>query len=203
MVVIELMQDFLASLLVAMTFFGLPLIIVSANRYAVRMRAVREFAQIPLLLKLTIGGGGALGIFIVCIAAKPEFVLPALIFASPGPWDITIVEFLRYRVNPLAFDYVEAAQTILSGGLFDGLNLLLLSAAGSLTAAIAICVRVWYIREAVLATLLCLLTVLCTAYLVVYACAGFMWLLNHMNFLIFIVPLVFVRKYARLFRSIP
>ena len=199
---IELLQDFLASLLVALTFFGLPVIIVSANRRAVRMPAVREFAQIPLLPKLTIGGGGALGIFIVCIAAKPELVRPALIFASPGPWDITFVEFLRYRVNPLAFDYVGAARVILSGGLFDSLNLLLLFVAGSLTAAIAICIRVWYVREAVLASLLCLLTVLSTAYLVVYACAGFVWLLNHMNFLIFIVPLVFVRKYARLFRSI-
>ena len=199
---IELLQDFLASLLVALTFFGLPVIIVSANRRAVRLPAVREFAQIPLLPKLTIGGGVALGIFIACVAAKPELVRPALIFASPGPWDITFVEFLRYRVNPLAFDYVGTARLVLTGGLFDGLNLLLLSVAGSLTAAIAICIRVWYVREAVLASSLCLLTVLSTAYLVVYACAGFIWLLNHMNFLIFIVPLVFVRKYARLFRSI-
>ena len=203
MVLIELLQDFLGSLLVALTVFGLPVIIVRANRHAVRRPAVREFAQIPLLPKLTIGGGIALGIVIACIAAKPEFVEPSKIFASPGPWDITLVEFLRYRVNPLAFDYVGAARVIHSGGLFDSLTLLVLFVAGALTASIVICIRVWYIREAMLASLLCLLTVLCTAYLVVYACAGFMWLLNHMNFLIFIVPLMLVRKYSRLFRSIP
>lgn len=199
----DLLQDFLASLLVVLTFLGLPVIIVSANRRAVRMPAVREFVQIPLLPKLTISGGIVLGVVIACLAAKPELVRPAQIFASPGPWDITFVEFLRDRVNPLAFDYAAAARAIHAGGPFDGLALSLLFVAGALTAAISICFRVWYIRGAMLASSLCLLTILCTAYLVVYACAGFMWLLNHMNFLIFIVPLMFVRKYARLFGSIP
>lgn len=201
--VAELLGDFLESLLVALTFFGLPVIIFSANRRAVRMPAIREFAQIPLLAKLTVGAGLVLGVVIACIAAKPEFVRPAQIFASPGPWDITFVEFLRYRVNPLAFDYAEAERAIRSGGLFGGLTLSLLLVVGALTAAIAICIRVWYIREAMLASSLCLLTVLCTAYLVVYAAAGFLWLLNHANFLIFLMPLILVRKYARFFRGVP
>ena len=199
----ELLRDFFESLLVALIFFGLPVIVISANRRALRMPAIREFAQIPLLAKLTVGAGLVLGVAVACIAAKPELVRPAQIFATPGPWDITFVEFLRYRVNPLAFDYAGAARAIRSGGLFGGLALSLLLVAGALTAAIAICIRVWYIREAMLASALCLLTVLCTAYLVVYAGAGFLWLLNHVNFLIFLAPLILVRKYARMFRSIP
>lgn len=200
---VDLVARLLASGLTAVAFLALPLAIVSANRHAVRVPPIREFVEIPLLPKLTIGAGLVLGAAAARLAATPDLVHPARIFASPGPWDLTFLEFLRERVNPLAFDYAGAAQLVAAGDLPAGIAAALGAAAGATLAAIAVCLRVWYAREAALAAAMCVVTVACTAYLVFYACAGSLWLLNHLNFLAFMTPLVLVRRYARFFRNIP
>ena len=199
----ELALDLLRSGLTALAFVALPIALVSVNRHAVRIRPIEEFVQIPLLPKLTITGGIVLGIALASHAATPELVHPAQIFAAAGPWDITFGEFLAERVNPLAFDYAAAAREIESRSVFAKGNVLLAYAGSALAVAIVLCTRTWDGPKAVLAGTVCVMTVACSAYIVFYVCAGLLWALNHLNFLVFLTPFMLTKKYSAFFRKIP
>ena len=99
-----------------------------------------------------------------------------------------------------AFEYgvlVRAAERS------EALRMVLLLTGTTLFLSTLICIRIWYFPEALLASLLCLLIELTTAYGVFYTLTLMVWLLNQLNFLVFMVPALMVWGVGMARRRIP
>jgi hypothetical protein len=163
-------------------FVGLPVMLIGVARYGIRQVVAPEYIQIPLLIKLTVTAGLILGVGLLAAVARPDYYHVEQVLGVGGPWDLSIGEFLRYRVNPLRLDL---------GAVIDALrfddprgNLAILFATPAILTAIMIiaCFGYWQPLAAAICALVSLGAIVIIAYVVFYLVCGALWIANLFNF---------------------
>jgi hypothetical protein len=163
-------------------FVGLPVMLAGVARYGIRQVAAPEYIQIPLLIKLTVTAGLILGVGLLAAVARPDYYLVEQVLRVNGPWDLSLGEFLRYRVNPLRLDL---------GGVIDALrfddprgNLAILFATPAILAVVMViaCFGYWQPHAAAVCALVSLGAIVIIAYVVFYLVCGVLWIANLFNF---------------------
>ena len=163
-------------------FLGVPVVLAGIARYGIRQVAAPEYIQIPLLIKLTVTAGLILGVGLLAAVARPEHYVLEQVLRVSGPWDLSIGEFLRDRVNPLRLDL---------GGVIDALrfddprgNLAVLFATPAILAAVMVlaCYGYWQPLAGTTCALVSLGAIVIIAYVVFYLVCGALWTANLLNF---------------------
>jgi hypothetical protein len=179
-------------------FLGVPVALIGIARYGIRQVAEPEYVQIPLLLKLTITAGLLLGVGVLVALARPEYYLLEQVLRVGGPWDLSLGEFLRYRVSPVRLDVGAVVEAL----RFDDprRNLAVLFLAPAILAAVLVvaCYRYWEPLAATSCALVSLAAIVIIAYVVFYLACGVLWIANLLNFwaLLVILALYQWRKHA-------
>jgi hypothetical protein len=182
----------------AAIFLGVPIALIGLARYCIRQVAEPEYIEIPLLIKLTVTAGLILGVGLLAAVARPEYYLLEQVLRTGGPWDLSLGEFLRYRVSPVQLDVEAVVDTL----RFDDprRNLAVLFVTPAILAAVMVvaCYRFWQPLAATSCALVSLGAIVIVAYVVFYLACGALWLANLLNFwaLLVILALYQWRRHA-------
>jgi hypothetical protein len=187
-----------ARLVAGAIFLGIPITLIGIARYAIHQVAEPEYLEIPLLIKLTITAGGILGVGLLAAVARPEYYFLEQVLRVGGPWDLSLGEFLRYRVSPLRLDLDEVIDTLRYDDPRRNLAVLFLTPAILATILVIACYRFWEPRAAATSALVSLGAIIIIAYVVFYLVCGALWIANLLNFWALLVILVLYqwRKHA-------
>ena len=173
---------------------ALPILLFAAATRAVN--GVTD-ARLPLtpyieLAALAVGVGG--GAVILSTSIDPATIAPGEVFRAGGPWDAGFLEFLADRANPFAYDLSAVLPLPFSGRLPSGAGLLVFVLSGVLIYAPILRFRS---RRAVANGIRNAIIMIGGAYLTVYGFAYFFWLLNKLNFWIFLLLLLVIHMRSR------
>jgi hypothetical protein len=167
--------------------------------FAVATRAVNGVtdARLPLtpfieLAALAVGVGG--GAIILSTNIDPATIAPGEVFRVGGPWDVNFLGFLADRANPFAYDLSAVLPLPFSGRLPSGAGLLVFVLSGVLIYGPILRFRS---RRAVANGVRNAIIMIGGAYLTVYGFAYFFWLLNKLNFWIFLLLLLVIHMRSR------
>jgi len=144
------------------------------------------------LVAFTIGIAG--GVVILLNNIDPATLAPSEVFRLGGPWDLTFTEFLARRANPLAYDISVVWPVPFSGTLPTGAGITVLILGGAAIYAPVIRFRS---RRAFANGIRNAILLFGAAYLTVYSFAYFFWLLNKLNFWIFLLLLLAIHIRTR------
>ena len=187
-----------ARLAAGAVFLGVPIALIGIARYGIRQVAEPEYIEIPLLIKLTVTAGLILGVGLLAAVARPEYYLLEQVLRVGGPWDLSLSEFLRYRVSPVQLDVGAVLDTLRFGDPRRNLAVLFLTPALLAAVMVIACYRFWQPLAATSCALVSLGAIVIVAYVVFYLACGALWLANLLNFwaLIVILALYQWRKHA-------
>jgi hypothetical protein len=187
-----------ARLAAGAVFLGVPIALIGITRYGIRQVAEPEYVEIPLLLKLTVTAGLILGVGLIAALARPEYYYLEQVLRTGGPWDLSLGEFLRYRVNPLHLDIGAVIETLRFDDPRGNLAVLFLTPAILALVMVLACYRFWLPAAATTCALVSLGAIVIVAYVVFYLACGALWLANLLNFWALLVILVLYqwRKHA-------
>jgi hypothetical protein len=193
--VINLIGDRLVS---GAVFLGVPIALIGIARYAIHQVAEPEYLEIPLLIKLTVTAGMILGVGLLAALARPEYHHLEQVLRVGGPWDLSLGEFLRYRVSPLKLDIEEIIELLRYDDPRRNLAVLFLTPAILATILVIACYRFWQPLAATTSALVSLGAIVIVAYVVFYLVCGVLWIANLLNFwaLLVILALYQWRKHA-------
>jgi hypothetical protein len=179
-------------------FLGVPVALIGIARYGIRQVAEPEYVEIPLLIKLTVTAGLILGVGLLAVVARPEYYYLEQVLRVGGPWDLSLGEFLRHRVNPLQLDVAAVIDTLRFGDPRRNLAVLFLTPAILASVMVAACYRFWHAPAATTCALVSLGAIVIVAYVVFYLACGALWIANLLNFWALLVILVLYqwRKHA-------
>jgi hypothetical protein len=179
-------------------FLGVPVALIGIARYGIRQVAEPEYVQIPLLIKLTVTAGLILGVGLLAAVARPEYYLLEQVFRVGGPWDLSLGEFLRYRVSPLRLDVEAVIDELRFGDPRGNLAVLFLTPVILALVMVVACYRYWEPLAATTCALVSLGAIVIVAYVVFYLACGALWVANLLNFwaLLVILALYQWRKHA-------
>jgi hypothetical protein len=144
------------------------------------------------LAALTVGVGA--GAVILSTNIDPATIAPGEVFRVGGPWDVDFLGFLVQRANPFAYDVSAVLPLPFSGRLPTGAGFLVFILSGVLIYAPIIRFRS---RRAVANGIRNAVIMILGAYVTVYGFAYFFWLLNKLNFWIFLFLLLLIHMRSR------
>jgi len=179
-------------------FLGVPVVLAGIARYGIRQVAAPEYIQIPLLIKLTVTAGLILGVGVLTAVARPDHYLLEQVLRVGGPWDLSIGEFLRYRVNPLRLDVGAVIDALRFDDPRGNLAILFATPAILAAAMVLACYGYWQPLAATTCALVSLGAIVIIAYVVFYLVCGALWTANLLNFwaLLIIMLLYQWRRHA-------
>jgi hypothetical protein len=182
----------------AAIFLGVPIALIGLARYCIRQVAEPEYIEIPLLIKLTVTAGLILGVGLLAAVARPEYYLLEQVLRTGGPWDLSLGEFLRYRVSPVQLDVGAVLDTLRFDDPRRNIAVLFLTPAILAAVMTLACYRYWQPLAATICALVSLGAIVIVAYVVFYLACGALWLANLLNFwaLLVILALYQWRRHA-------
>jgi len=187
-----------ARLVAGAIFLGVPVALIGIARYGIRQVAEPEYVEIPLLIKLTVTAGLILGVGLLAVVARPEYYYLEQVLRVGGPWDLSLGEFLRYRVSPLRLDVGAVIDELRFDDPRRNLAVLFLAPAILALVMVVACYRYWQPLAATTCALVSLGAIVIVAYVVFYLACGALWMANLLNFWALLVILVLYqwRKHA-------
>ena len=187
-----------ARLAAGAVFLGVPVALIGIARYGIRQVAEPEYVQIPLLIKLTVTAGLILGVGLLAAVARPEYYYLEQVLRVGGVWDLSLGEFLRYRVNPLRLDLGALIDELRFDDPRGNLAVLFLTPVLLALVMVVACYHYWEPLAATTCALVSLGAIVIVAYVVFYLACGTLWLANLLNFWALLVILVLYqwRKHA-------
>jgi hypothetical protein len=179
-------------------FLGVPVALIGIARYGIHQVAEPEYMEIPLLIKLTVTAGLILGVGLLAAVARPEYYFLEQVLRVGGPWDLSLGEFLRYRVSPLQLDVGAIIDTLRFDDPRRNLAILFLTPAILASVMVLACYGYWQPLAATTCALVSLGAIVIVAYVVFYLACGVLWIANLLNFWALLVILVLYqwRKHA-------
>ena len=179
-------------------FLGVPVALIGIARYGIRQVAEPEYVEIPLLIKLTVTAGLILGVGLLSAVARPEYYYLEQVLRVSGPWDLSLGDFLHYRVNPLRLDVEALIDELRFGDPRRNLAVLFVAPAILASVMAAACYHYWQPLAATTCALVSLGAIVIVAYVVFYLACGALWVANLLNFWTLLVILVLYqwRKHA-------
>jgi len=171
-------------------FLGVPVALIGIARYGIRQVAEPEYVEIPLLIKLTVTAGLILGVGLLAAVARPEYYYLEQVLRVGGVWDLSLGEFLRYRVNPLRLDLGALIDELRFDDPRGNLAVLFLTPALLALVMVVACYRFWEPLAATTCVLVSLGAIVIVAYVVFYLACGALWVANLLNFWTLLVILV-------------
>jgi len=163
---------------------ALPILLFAAATRAVNGVTDARLPLTPYIELAALAVGIAGGAVILSTNIDPATIAPGEVFRVGGPWDADFLEFLADRANPFAY----------SGRLPSGAGLLVFVLSGVLIYAPILRFRS---RRAVANGIRNAIIMIGGAYLTVYGFAYFFWLLNKLNFWIFLLLLLVIHMRSR------
>lgn len=189
----ELLEHSLRAILDAAAAAGLPVLATALLWSLVSRLAPRDFHDVPVVQRLAVVAGLLLAVGVVLGGPTAASFSRSDIFAIGGPWDLSLGEFLRWRIAVpdrivarmiLAFDADEWRAVYPATG---GLAL----AAGTALAGF----HYWRGRAAVLAAAAAAVLAVGIAVIGFYAAEASLWLIHKLNFWAFLVLAVLYQSY--------
>lgn len=134
------------------------------------------------------------GVVILNYTIDPATLTPSAVFRVDGPWDIGFVEFLARHANPFRYDVSPIFPVPFSGHALSGAGLVVFFAGG---AAIYVPILFFRSRRAVANGIRNAWIMACGAYATAYGFAFFVWLLNRLNFWVFLLLMLVIHLRSR------
>ena len=161
---------------------------VSVIALGTRMINGLRDARVPWTPKIELAAffaGAAAGAIVFFHSTPPDLLGPTAVFQVGGPWDMTFDQFLARTANP--FDYDFSALLSVAGAV-----LFLVSG------AIAIVPILWFGTPAAIANgARNIFLTLVGAFTAIYALGYCLWLLNRLNFWVFLLLMILVHMRSR------
>lgn len=134
------------------------------------------------------------GVVIIIHNVDPATLGPTEVLRVGGPWDLTFGEFLAEKANPLRYDISAVLPLPFSGRLPSGWGF-----AAFFLGGLVIYAPILYFRSrrAVANAIRNAFVMICGAYFTVYGFAYFLWLMNRLNFWIFLVLMAIIHMRSR------
>jgi hypothetical protein len=173
---------------------ALPIMLFAAATRAVNGVADARLPWTPHIELAALAVGIAGGAVILSTSIDPATVAPGEVFRVGGPWDVDFLGFLAGRANPFAYDIAAVLPLPFSGNLPTGAGFLVFIFSGVLIYAPIIRFRS---RRAVANGIRNAVIMIGGAYVTVYGFAYFFWLLNKLNFWIFLFLLLAIHMRSR------
>jgi hypothetical protein len=173
---------------------ALPILLFAAATRAVNGVTDARLPLTPYIELAALAVGIAGGAVILSTNIDPATIAPGEVFRVGGPWDADFLEFLADRANPFAYDLSAVLPLPFSGRLPSGAGLLVFVLSGVLIYAPILRFRS---RRAVANGIRNAIIMIGGAYLTVYGFAYFFWLLNKLNFWIFLLLLLVIHMRSR------
>jgi hypothetical protein len=180
--IVAVVNLILARLAAGAVFVGVPVALIGIARYGIRQVAEPEYIEIPLLIKLTVTAGLILGVALLAAVARPEYYYLEQVLRVGGVWDLSLGEFLRYRVNPLRLDLGALIDELRFDDPRGNLAVLFLTPALLALVMVVACYRFWEPLAATTCVLVSLGAIVIVAYVVFYLACGALWVANLLNF---------------------
>ncbi len=148
----------------------------------------------PYIELVALWVGVMAGVVILSYTIDPATLTPNEIFQVDGPWDLAFVEFLAKRANPFRYDISPIFPVPFSGRALSGAGLVVFFTGG---AAIYIPILYFRSRRAVANGIRNAWIMACGAYATAYGFALFVWLLNRLNFWVFLLLMLVIQFRSR------
>lgn len=178
----------------AVLLAGGPILVIAAATRVVNGMQDARLPWTPYVELVAFGGGIAGGAVILMNNIVPATIVPGEVFRVGGPWDLTFVEFLASRANPFAYDISMVVPLPFSGTLPSGAGIAVLVFGVAVVYAPIIRFRS---RRAIANGIRNAVLMFGAAYVTVYAFVYFFWLMNRLNFWIFLVLLLAIHMHTR------
>jgi hypothetical protein len=134
------------------------------------------------------------GVVILGHTIDPATLTPSQVFRVDGPWDIGFVDFLARHANPFRYDVSPIFPLPFSGHALSGPGLVVFFSGG---AAIYLPILYFRSRRALANGIRNAWIMVCGAYVTVYGFALFVWLLNRLNFWVFLLLMLVIHLRSR------
>ena len=173
---------------------ALPIMLFAAATRTVNSVADARLPWTPYIELAALAVGIAGGAVILSTNIDPATIAPGEVFRVGGPWDVDFLGFLASRANPFAYDISAVLPLPFLGRLPTGAGFLVFILSGVLIYAPIIRFRS---RRAVANGIRNAVIMIGGAYVTVYGFAYFFWLLNKLNFWIFLFLLLLIHMRSR------
>jgi hypothetical protein len=173
---------------------ALPILLFAAATRAVNGVTDARLPWTPYIELASLAVGVAGGAVILGASIDPATIAPGEVFRVGGPWDVGFLVFLAERANPFAYDISAVLPLPFSGRLPAGAGFLVFILSGVLIYAPMIRFRS---RRAVANGIRNAVIMIGGAYVTVYGFAYLFWLLNKLNFWIFLFLLLLIHMRSR------
>jgi hypothetical protein len=173
---------------------ALPILLFAAATRAVNGVTDARLPWTPYIELASLAVGVAGGAVILGNSIDPATIAPGEVFRVGGPWDVGFLVFLAERANPFAYDISAVLPLPFSGRLPTGAGFLVFILSGVLIYAPMIRFRS---RRAVANGIRNAVIMIGGAYVTVYGFAYLFWLLNKLNFWIFLFLLLLIHMRSR------
>jgi hypothetical protein len=173
---------------------ALPILLFAAATRAVNGVTDARLPWTPYIELASLAVGVAGGAVILGASIDPATIAPGEVFRVGGPWDVGFLVFLAERANPFAYDISAVLPLPFSGRLPTGAGFLVFILSGVLIYAPMIRFRS---RRAVANGIRNAVIMIGGAYVTVYGFAYLFWLLNKLNFWIFLFLLLLIHMRSR------
>ena len=174
----------------------LPILALKLERRILDRIAPADYFEIPLVTGSARLLGLALGLTLLYarFADRRYFDLDRL-FTPQSPWNVSLLEFLRDRANPVDYGIGTLVDHLQRFGAHPAILSLLAAVAAAALAAVAAPLRFWPLPAARRALLASLVTALFDAYLTIYLVCLLLWCLFLLNFWTFAVAGIVFQYY--------
>lgn len=173
---------------------ALPVLILAGATRVVNGIQDARLPWTPHIEMAALGVGVLAGVVILTTNIDPATIAPGEVFRFGGPWDLGFAEFLARRANPFAYDLSAVLPLPFSGRLPAGAGLLVFILSGVMIYAPILRFRS---RRAIANGIRNAVLMVGGAYFTVYGFAYFFWLLNRLNFWIFLLMLFAIHMRSR------
>jgi hypothetical protein len=144
------------------------------------------------LVALWIGVMG--GVVILSHTINPATLTPSEVFRVDGPWDLGFVEFLAKHANPFRYDVSPIFPVPFSDHSLSGAGLVVFFSGG---AVIYVPILYFRSRRAIANGVRNAWIMVSGAYATAYGFALFVWLLNRLNFWVFLLLMLVIQLRSR------
>jgi hypothetical protein len=176
-------------------FLGLmPVFLTAAGTRIINGLQDARLAWTPVIELAAFFTGVAAGVIVLAHNIDQTTLGAGEVFRAGGPWDMTFGEFLAREADPFRYDISSILPLPFSGQSPSVPGIAVLVVAGVLFYAPILIFRS---RRAIANGVRNAFLMVSAAYLTVYGFAYFLWLLNRLNFWIFLVVMIMINLRSR------
>jgi hypothetical protein len=173
---------------------ALPILVFAGATRLVNSVQDARLPWTPYIELAAMAIGIAAGAIILRASIDPATITPGEVFRVGGPWDLDFLRFLTERANPFAYDIWAVLPVPFSSNLPSGAGLLVFFLSGIVIYAPILRFRS---RRAIANGIRNAVIMILGAYVTIYGFAYFFWLLNKLNFWIFLFLLLLIHMRSR------